>query len=140
MIYWVVWFAQNKLVHEGYRSSIYETSTFIKAFVSEQDTICMADEHTGPTVVSRWEAPPLSVVKVNSDSAFIWQDRAATSGVVARDIEGLVMAAYVIPHSNVLDAFVTEALACKFAVQIAKDMRLLNVLAKDMRLLNFYCS
>ncbi|KAL4351980.1 hypothetical protein GQ457_06G022620 [Hibiscus cannabinus] len=128
MIYWVVWFARNKLVHEGYRRSIYETSSFIKAFVSEHVMIWMADEHTGPTVVSRREAPLLSVAKVNFDSTFIRQDRAATSGVVARDIKGLVMAACVIPHNNILDAFVAEALACKFAVQIAKDMELFNVI------------
>ncbi|KAL4303379.1 hypothetical protein GQ457_10G023210 [Hibiscus cannabinus] len=128
MIYWVVWFARNKLVHEGYKSSIHETSSFIKAFVSEHDMICMVEEHARPTIVSRWETPPSSVVKINFDSAFVRQDRYATSGVVARDSEGLVLAACVIPHSNVSDAFVAEALACKIAIQFAKDMGLLNVI------------
>ncbi|KAK8710607.1 hypothetical protein V6N13_145921 [Hibiscus sabdariffa] len=128
MIYWVVWFARNKLVHEGYKSSIHETSCFIKAFVSEQDTICRVEDHASPTVVSRWETPPPSVVKVNFDSAFRQQDRAATSGVVARDSEDLVLAACVTPHSNISDAFVAEALACKVAVQFAKDMGFLNVI------------
>ncbi|KAK8512488.1 hypothetical protein V6N13_082967 [Hibiscus sabdariffa] len=38
------------------------------------------------------------------------------------------MAACVIPHSNVSDAFVAEALAFKNAVQLAKDMSLRNVI------------
>ncbi|KAK8601704.1 hypothetical protein V6N12_051532 [Hibiscus sabdariffa] len=38
------------------------------------------------------------------------------------------MAASVVPHSNVSDAFVAETLACKNAIQVAKDMRFLNVI------------
>ncbi|KAK8474613.1 hypothetical protein V6N13_095658 [Hibiscus sabdariffa] len=81
-----------------------------------------------PTAVPRWEAPYLSVVKINFDSAFNLQDRSAMSGAVVRNNEGLILAPCVVPHSNVSNTFVAEALACKNVVQVAKDMRFFEVI------------
>ncbi|KAK8675446.1 hypothetical protein V6N13_033512 [Hibiscus sabdariffa] len=128
MIYWVVWFSRNKLVHEEYKSSVHETSSFIKAFIREQDSVSVLNDHARPTGITRWEAPNLSVVKINFDSAFNLQDRSAISGAVVRNSEGLILAACVVPNSNVSDAFMAEALACKDAVQVAKDMRFSEVI------------
>ncbi|KAL4379420.1 hypothetical protein GQ457_02G006440 [Hibiscus cannabinus] len=117
----------NKLVHEGYKSSIYEVSSFITAFICEQDSICRPNGSAHPIVVPRWKAPQEAVVKINFDSAFSCHSRSATSGIVARDNEGFILAACAFPHSNVSDAFVAEALACLQAVHFAKDMGFLNV-------------
>ncbi|KAK8512489.1 hypothetical protein V6N12_075067 [Hibiscus sabdariffa] len=57
MIYWTVWFSRNKLVHEEYKISIYKTSSFIKAFISEQDSIGVFNDYVGPTALPRREAP-----------------------------------------------------------------------------------
>ncbi|KAK9037535.1 hypothetical protein V6N11_022443 [Hibiscus sabdariffa] len=43
------------------------------------------------------------------------------------------MAACIVPYNNVSDAFVAEALTCKNAIQVAKDMRLLNVIVERDR-------
>ncbi|KAK9024743.1 hypothetical protein V6N11_004899 [Hibiscus sabdariffa] len=125
--YWAVWFSRNKLVHEGYKSSIYEVSSFITTFICEQDSICMPNGNTRPIVVPRWEAPQEAAVKINFDSAFSCHSWSATSGIGARDNEGFILTACVFPHSNVSDAFVAEALACLQAVHFAKDMGFLNV-------------
>ncbi|KAK8623516.1 hypothetical protein V6N13_118399 [Hibiscus sabdariffa] len=127
VIYWAVWFSRNKLVHEGYKSSIYEVSSFITTFICEHDSICRPNGSAHPIVVPRWEAPQEAVVKINFDSAFSCHSHSATSGIVARDNESFILAACVFPHSNVSDAFVAEALACLQAVHFAKDMGFLNV-------------
>ncbi|KAK8987317.1 hypothetical protein V6N11_027073 [Hibiscus sabdariffa] len=93
----------------------------------EQDSISMLDEHIRSTAIAHWEAPHLSVVKI-FDSAFNLQDRSAISGAVVRNSKGLILAACVVPHSNVSDTFVAEALACKNAVQVVKDMRFFEVI------------
>ncbi|KAL4333862.1 hypothetical protein GQ457_07G011430 [Hibiscus cannabinus] len=128
MIYWVVWFSRNKLVHEGYKSSVYEAASFIKAFIREQDSVSVLNDHARHTGIARWEAPDLFVVKVNFDSAFNLQDRSAISGAVVWNSEGLILATCVVPNSNVSDGFMAEALACKDAVQVAKDMRFSEVI------------
>ncbi|KAK9035101.1 hypothetical protein V6N11_077151 [Hibiscus sabdariffa] len=88
VIYWVVWFFRNKLVHEGYKSSINEVSSFITAFICEQESICRPNGSARPIVVPRWEAPQEVAGKINFDSAFSCHSRSATSGIVARDNEG----------------------------------------------------
>ncbi|KAK8715938.1 hypothetical protein V6N13_043262 [Hibiscus sabdariffa] len=128
VIFWSIWFSRNKLVHEGYRNSVYEVVSFANAFIHEQDSISVLNGTTGPLVLSRWEAPPHPAIKVNFDSAFNQQNSSVISGAIRRSSEGLVMAACVIPHSNVPDAFVAEAVVCQQAVQFVKDMGLLNVI------------
>ncbi|KAL4360742.1 hypothetical protein GQ457_04G024700 [Hibiscus cannabinus] len=121
VIYWVVWFSRNKLVHEEYKSSINEVSSFITAFICEQDSICRTNGSARPIVAPRWEAPQEVVVKINFDSAFSCHSRFATSGIVAQDNEGFILAACVFPHSNVSDVSVAEALACLHVVHFAKE-------------------
>ncbi|KAK8501559.1 hypothetical protein V6N12_057890 [Hibiscus sabdariffa] len=83
---------------------------------------------TRPSVISRWLAPPSPAIKINFDSAFNQQGSYAISGAIGRNSEGLIMAASAVPHSNVPDAFVAEALACQQAVQLAKDVGFSNVI------------
>ncbi|KAK8604840.1 hypothetical protein V6N13_082309 [Hibiscus sabdariffa] len=120
--------SRNKLVHEGYKSFVYEIISFVNAFIHEQDAISALNGTTGPSVISRWEAPPHPAIKVNFDSAFNQQSSSAISSAIGRNSEGLIMAACAIPHNNVFDAFVAEVVTCKQAVQFAKDMRLINVI------------
>ncbi|KAK9008855.1 hypothetical protein V6N11_080332 [Hibiscus sabdariffa] len=74
--------------------------------------------------------PPDSVVKFNFDSAFNFQAKIATSGVLGRNACGLIMAACSVSHRDVADAFITEALACKQVVVFARDMGFSSVIIK----------
>ncbi|KAL4289789.1 hypothetical protein GQ457_14G005030 [Hibiscus cannabinus] len=67
-------------------------------------------------------------IKFNFDSAFNQQSSSAISGAIWRNSEGLILAACAIPHNNVPDAFVAEALACQQMVQSAKDVGFSNVI------------
>ncbi|KAL4323773.1 hypothetical protein GQ457_11G032890 [Hibiscus cannabinus] len=128
VIYWSVWYSRNKLVHEGYKSSIYEIITFVSAFIREQDSFCVLKDTTRPSLTSHWMPPPTPTIKINFDSAFNQHGSHAVSGALGRNSEGLIMAACAVPHSNVPDAFVVEALACQQAVLLAMDAGLSNVI------------
>ncbi|KAK8989033.1 hypothetical protein V6N11_030401 [Hibiscus sabdariffa] len=82
----------------------------------------------GTSIFSRRIAPSYPAIKFNFDSAFNQQSSFAISGAIGRNSEGLILAACAIPHSNVPDAFVAEALACQQAVQFAKDVGFSNVI------------
>ncbi|KAL4377888.1 hypothetical protein GQ457_02G017680 [Hibiscus cannabinus] len=125
--YWSIWFSRNKLVHDGIKTSVQDALSFITAFLREQDAVGIPTRHVGHPGPIHWKAPPLSVIKFNFDAAFNQQSRLSTSGVIGRNSQGLIMAACASPHSNVADAFVAEAIACKQAVQFAKELRFSNV-------------
>ncbi|KAL4369153.1 hypothetical protein GQ457_05G006010 [Hibiscus cannabinus] len=57
-----------------------------------------------------------------------WVTASATSGIIARNSRGLIMAACSFLHRNVVDAFVAEAYACKQAVCFAKDLGFTRVI------------
>ncbi|KAL4312649.1 hypothetical protein GQ457_01G024910 [Hibiscus cannabinus] len=63
-----------------------------------------------------------STIKLNFDAAFNYSNNTSVSGIVARNSQGLVMAACTFPHSAVADAFSAEAIACELAVNFASDL------------------
>ncbi|KAK9039028.1 hypothetical protein V6N11_023867 [Hibiscus sabdariffa] len=97
--FWAVWYSRNKLIHEGISPSVSESLSFM-----------------------RWSAPALNFVKCNFDSTFDVQCNESISGFLYRNSDGLIMAAGVVPHKNVADAFMAEALACLQAVLFAIEL------------------
>ncbi|KAL4325014.1 hypothetical protein GQ457_11G023740 [Hibiscus cannabinus] len=97
--YWSIWFSRNKLVHDGIKTSVQDALSFITAFLREQDAVGIPTRHVGHPGPIHWKAPPLSVIKFNFDAAFNQQSRLSTS----------------------------EAIACKQAVQFAKELGFSNV-------------
>ncbi|KAK8526420.1 hypothetical protein V6N13_017456 [Hibiscus sabdariffa] len=133
--YWSIWFSCNKLVHDRINISVQEASSFITAFLREQDAVGIPTCHVGHPGPIHWKAPPLSVIKFNFDAAFNQQSPLSTSGVIGRNSQGLIMAACASPHSNVVDVFVAEAIACKQAVQFAKELGFSNVVIEGESLI-----
>ncbi|KAL4277986.1 hypothetical protein GQ457_03G024950 [Hibiscus cannabinus] len=122
VIYWVVWFTRNKVVHENIVPLVSESIAFVRTFLQECGSIS-DNESANPVLQSvLWQAPPENVYKFNFDTSFNSQNRSATSGVIGRDITGEIMASCVVPHNNVLDALMAEALACLQAVHYAKEL------------------
>ncbi|KAL4272913.1 hypothetical protein GQ457_13G017030 [Hibiscus cannabinus] len=70
----------------------------------------------------RWSLPASGIIKINFDTSFLSSTKEAFSGIVARNSTGLIMAACIIPHSDVNDAFVAEAKACESAVLFAIEL------------------
>ncbi|KAK9003211.1 hypothetical protein V6N11_060777 [Hibiscus sabdariffa] len=128
VLYWAVWFARNKMVHEGMLNSVDDVVAFVAAFFA--GTGHSNQVLPAPTQVceASWQAPPESVIKVNFDSSYSSRNASATSGIIARNSQGLIMETCSFPHMNVADAFVAEAYACKQAVGFAKDLGFTKVI------------
>ncbi|KAK8674241.1 hypothetical protein V6N13_112535 [Hibiscus sabdariffa] len=108
-------------VKSGYRLLCNDTSSS-SAFIREcgSPISFAAVEPTTPR--RRWSAPALNFVKCNFDSTFDVQCNESISGFLYRNSDGLIMAAGVVPHKNVADAFMAEALACLQAVLFAIEL------------------
>ncbi|MBA0637093.1 hypothetical protein Godav_025878 [Gossypium davidsonii] len=71
---------------------------------------------------SKWLSPERAVVKINFDATFKQNLHQSCSSFVIRNDLGLVMGSGSILNSNVVDAFLSEALACLQALTFAKEM------------------
>ncbi|KAK8711044.1 hypothetical protein V6N13_146346 [Hibiscus sabdariffa] len=122
VIYWVVWFTRNKVVYENIVPLVSESIAFVRTFLQECGSISN-NESANPVLQSvSWQAPLENVYKFNFDTSFNSQNRSSTSGVIGRDITGEIMTSCVVPHNNVLDALMAEALACLQSVHYAKEL------------------
>ncbi|KAL4278536.1 hypothetical protein GQ457_03G025960 [Hibiscus cannabinus] len=52
VLYWAVWFARNKMVHEGKLNSVDDVAAFIVAFLQEQDILNQVEEAPEATTAS----------------------------------------------------------------------------------------
>lgn len=69
-----------------------------------------------------WEPLEGNIIKLNFDASYNQQYCTSYSGVVARNIEGRVMALCTYLWENVLDPTVAEVRACFQAVAFAEDL------------------
>ncbi|KAK8498430.1 hypothetical protein V6N11_074228 [Hibiscus sabdariffa] len=123
-----VWYACNKLVHEGLKPVFSNTLSFIVASLKETELLLDHASRSPPLPQAKWIAPPENVVKVKFDSAFSLQTRQSVSGVICRDIEGMVLVACSFLHALVRDAFMVEALLFFQALVFAQELGFTRVL------------
>ncbi|KAK8623210.1 hypothetical protein V6N13_118098 [Hibiscus sabdariffa] len=67
---WAVWYARNKLVHEGTAANVQVTLSFISAFIGVNAVV-----HTPPSTrrlddAVVWRAPEPNVIKFNFDATY----------------------------------------------------------------------
>ncbi|KAL4363491.1 hypothetical protein GQ457_04G003200 [Hibiscus cannabinus] len=125
------WYAQSyKIKLSGDMTKLENIQPRVVISLDESRKKCLMEcgsisdnESANPVLQSvSWQAPPENVYKFNFDTSFNSQNRSTTSGVIGRDITGEIMASYVVPHNNVLDALMAKALACLQAVHYAKEL------------------
>ncbi|KAL0016437.1 hypothetical protein SO802_003506 [Lithocarpus litseifolius] len=80
-----------------------------------------------PPVMQQWQPPALELVKLNFDAAVFSPLNLAGIGVIARDWNGAVLGALSMPISLSQTVNEMEAIACRKAVQFAKELRLQKV-------------
>ncbi|KAK9010599.1 hypothetical protein V6N11_043480 [Hibiscus sabdariffa] len=129
--FWAVWYSRNKLIHEGISPSVPESLSFIQAFIRECGSLISFAVVEPTTPRRRWSAPALNFVKCNFDSAFDVHCNESIFGFLCRNSEWLIMVVGVVPHRNVADAFMAEALACLQAVLFAIELG--GPIVKDIR-------
>ncbi|XP_057415840.1 uncharacterized protein LOC130710549 [Lotus japonicus] len=86
---------------------------------------------SGPTVSrtveynTRWSHSQANVIKLNFDASFV--DKVAGFGLIARNNEGLIMAAACAYPVGTSTALLAEALAFRWAITLALDLHFLEV-------------
>ncbi|MBA0626635.1 hypothetical protein Godav_004268 [Gossypium davidsonii] len=124
---WAIWGERNKRVHEKTNRSGKEIAFFIKRYISELNEI----EAKVPQVKiggREWKHPPGQFVKVNFDAAYDGNLQQSAAGIVARDSEGNTLLSCIEIHHQVASAFAAEAIACRTATQIGRDMQWPNII------------
>ncbi|XP_023887898.2 uncharacterized protein LOC112000028 [Quercus suber] len=85
---------------------------------------------SSPLVMQRWQPPKPEHVKLNFDAAVFNSLNMASIGVIARDWNGAMIGAMSMPISLSQTMNEIEAMACRKAVQFAKDLGLQKVVIK----------
>ncbi|KAK8503471.1 hypothetical protein V6N12_066160 [Hibiscus sabdariffa] len=106
--YWAICHARNKLIYEGSICSIPTTSTFIQAFILEIESLVEVLALKPIPKKAKWFPPDSNSIKLNFDASFNSSTNSSVTGIVARNSQGLVMAACTFPHSAVADAFTAD--------------------------------
>ncbi|KAK8653045.1 hypothetical protein V6N13_127065 [Hibiscus sabdariffa] len=120
--YWALWFARNQLLHEGKRQSIAGISAFVSAHIAKLNVIAALRLPSTTLSPSSWSSPASGIIKFNFDTAFILSKKEAFSGVIARNSPGLILAACILPHVVIDDAFIAEARACEAVVNFTIEL------------------
>jgi hypothetical protein len=72
----------------------------------------------------RWIPPSVGCAKLNVDAAMSKQDRGGAVGVVCRSEQGVFLGASSLTVPGIADPTVMEAIACREALALAKDLQL----------------
>ncbi|XP_017628466.1 uncharacterized protein LOC108471345 [Gossypium arboreum] len=78
-----------------------------------------------------WKPPKDDTIKINFDASFNQHTGRSVSGILARNKDGLIMAACTFPWENVPDPVMAEAIACLQAVTMAEEMGFQDVVEED---------
>ncbi|TYH80252.1 hypothetical protein ES332_D03G120200v1 [Gossypium tomentosum] len=120
--YWAIWHNRNKSYHEGVRETATEVAGFIKAYDIE---ISATRERLASLCDGRiltWEPPDNDTIKINFDASFNQSANFSTTGIIAQNKDGLIMAAGTYSWKNIADPVMAEARACLQAVILAEEM------------------
>ncbi|MBA0686406.1 hypothetical protein Goari_014011, partial [Gossypium aridum] len=117
-----IWHNKNIYFHKGIRQRTCEIMAYIKADLADLDKLKEALKCQHNTVITHWEPPSKSQVKVNFDSAFLQQSNKAVSGIITKNYTGLVigLCSYLI-HS-VRDLTIVEAYTCLEGAVFAEEI------------------
>ncbi|KAG8488805.1 hypothetical protein CXB51_016808 [Gossypium anomalum] len=77
-----------------------------------------------------WQPPPGDIIKINFDTSFNQGTGKSVSRILARNREGLIMAACTFPWENILDSMMAEAMACLQVVTMAEEMRFQDIIVE----------
>ncbi|KAH1057472.1 hypothetical protein J1N35_035537 [Gossypium stocksii] len=95
---------------------------FIKAYSAEISVLGECSNYVNRVNETKWEPPDDSIIKINFEASFNQQMKRSVSGIVARNKEGLVMAACTFPWEIVPDPVTAKARACLQALIMAEEV------------------
>lgn len=122
IIYWAMWYRHNKLIHEGKKSSLEDLLCFVKGYLQKLQLVQDNMHLSRPMVKELWRSPDMGSIKLNFDASFHLQTNSLIDAVIARNSDGQILGACTYPYTDMADAFVIEARACKRALIFASKM------------------
>jgi hypothetical protein len=128
---WAIWYARRKAIHDNIFQSPLSTFPFVNSFISD---LTMAEGkkgvhvQQGHTQQAGWIPPPEGLVKINVDAATSKNTNRGAIAAVARSSDGVYLGASSVVFDDVTDAESLEALACREAVALSRDLLLRKVM------------
>jgi hypothetical protein len=137
MTLWAIWHAWRKAIHEGNFENPEATHNFIKSYVRDRKAIKPKQKHPRQAQVlastrTRWSPPEEGFAKLKVDGAVSKTTSTGASGAVSKDSVGKYLGASALVSSGVTNPSILEAMACREAMALAKDLSLTHiVIASD---------
>ncbi|TYH53639.1 hypothetical protein ES332_D09G113600v1 [Gossypium tomentosum] len=91
---WAIWFARNRMVHEGTNQRMGEIVSFIRSYCVKLVSVIPTNNCIVSGIQVRWSLPPIGVVKINIDARFRLNQKTAAAGVVVRDENRKILGAF----------------------------------------------
>ncbi|XP_038998876.1 uncharacterized protein LOC120124241 [Hibiscus syriacus] len=120
---------RNKVIHDNAQNNLFAITTFIKAYLREQDSLHTAKINPNVSYNAGWFPPPMDVMEVNFDAVFDKNNFMSATGIVIRNHKGILIAAG--SYLNLLkisDPCVAEATACEQAIKLARELNFRKVI------------
>ncbi|KAK8709197.1 hypothetical protein V6N13_060225 [Hibiscus sabdariffa] len=116
---WTIWSYRNNKLHNQAFQTVMDLVRFIRSFVWELISIAEKVFPNSSALCPCWSPPSGDTIKINFDASFIAQLHFSFSRVVARNAEGLIMPAGIIPDHFVANPELAQAYACVDALNLA---------------------
>ncbi|KAK1650398.1 hypothetical protein QYE76_068203 [Lolium multiflorum] len=128
---WAIWFARRKIIHEEEFQSPLSMHMFIESYLRDLAISSKAGKKKVSTSTisqaPKWIPPSLGYAKLNVDAAMSKTSRGGAVGVICRSDNGDFMGASTLTVSGINDPATMEAIACREAMALAKDLQLHRV-------------
>ncbi|XP_031124298.1 uncharacterized protein LOC116027009 [Ipomoea triloba] len=119
---WYIWFERNKRIWNGIKSSFSSILEEARLYFLAWQQLNVLHPHLASRQQDpRRERPALGWLKINTDAAMNTTSNMSGFGFIARDSDGLFVAAKYLSCSGIFQPRVTEALAVREALIWAKD-------------------
>lgn len=135
---WAIWYVRHEATHEHTFQSPFATHQFITRYIAKLEASQVKQHKRRPAAVKQrrrgWIPPPAVFETLKVDGTVARSANTSAYSAVCRDSSGLYMGSPVIKCSDVLEPASFEALACREAMALAKDLWLGNiVVASDWK-------
>jgi hypothetical protein len=123
---WAIWHARRKAIHEQLYQSPLSVHCFVENFIADlkqgeekekRNQGGRREQH-----IPAWVPPPPGMIKINVDAAVGKNSGRGTVAAVARNDSGLFWGASAVVFPGRTVAETLEALACREAIALARDL------------------
>jgi ribonuclease HI len=129
---WAIWHARRKAIHEQIFQSPLSVHMFVESFVSDLkrcEDLRKKQPATAPEQrTPGWIPPPRGMIKINVDAAVGKNGGRGTVAAIARTENGGFMGASTLVLPGKSSAEILEALACREACALAKDIHVRRIM------------